>query len=135
MALNGDILTDLDLTAMVELHRDRGAVATIALTPVEDARPYGLVPTEDDGRVLEFREKPVDLVPGDINAGTYVLTPAALGGVGAGAQRLDRTGDLPGPDRTGRLPVYGVRVRPRTGWTSGPPRTTSRRTSTSSTVA
>jgi mannose-1-phosphate guanylyltransferase len=79
-ALNGDILTDLDLTAMLAAHRDRGAAATIALTHVEDARPYGLVPTEADGRVREFREKPTDLVPGDVNAGTYVLEPSALGG-------------------------------------------------------
>ncbi len=77
-ALNGDILTDLDLTAMLAFHRERGAVATIALTRVDDARPFGLVPTEPDGRVIEFREKPADLMPGDINAGTYVLEPSAL---------------------------------------------------------
>jgi NDP-sugar pyrophosphorylase family protein len=77
-ALNGDILTDLDLTAMVALHRDRGAAATIALTHVEDARPYGLVPLEPDARVVEFREKPSELVPGDVNAGTYVLEPSCL---------------------------------------------------------
>jgi len=79
-AVNGDILTDLDLTEMLARHRDRGAVATIALTHVEDARPYGLVPLDADGRVLEFREKPSELVPGDINAGTYVLDPVALEG-------------------------------------------------------
>ncbi len=77
-ALNGDILTDLDLTAMLAFHRERGAAATIALTHVQDARPFGLVPTEPDGRVIEFREKPAELVPGDINAGTYVLEPSAL---------------------------------------------------------
>lgn len=77
-ALNGDILTDLDLAAMLATHRDRGAVATISLTHVEDARPFGLVPTDADGRVTEFREKPAELVPGDINAGTYVLEPSAL---------------------------------------------------------
>ena len=54
LALNGDILTDLDLTAMRDFHRDRGAIATIALTHVEDARPFGLVPTEPDGRVIEY---------------------------------------------------------------------------------
>ena len=80
LALNGDILTDLDLTEMLTRHRDRGAVATIALTHVDDARPYGLVPMDADGRVLEFREKPSELVQGDINAGTYVLDPAALEG-------------------------------------------------------
>ena len=79
-ALNGDILTDLDLSEMLARHRDRGAVATIALTHVEDARPYGLVPMDGEGRVLEFREKPAELVPGDINAGTYVLEPSALEG-------------------------------------------------------
>lgn len=80
LALNGDILTDLDLTAMVAMHGERGAAATIALTHVADARPYGLVPTEPDGRVLEFREKPAELIPGDVNAGTYVLDPAVLDG-------------------------------------------------------
>jgi len=80
LALNGDILTDLDLTAMLALHRDRGATATIALHHVEDARPFGLVPTQPDGRVLGFREKPAELIPGDINAGTYVLEPSALAG-------------------------------------------------------
>ncbi|HZP89612.1 MAG TPA: NDP-sugar synthase [Actinomycetota bacterium] len=78
LALNGDILTDLDLTAMVALHRARGAAATIALHHVEDARPFGLVPTDAEGRVLEFREKPAEPIPGDVNAGTYVLDPAVL---------------------------------------------------------
>lgn len=80
LALNGDILTDLDLTALVARHREREAAATIALQHVEDARPFGLVATETDGRVLEFREKPADPVPGDVNAGTYVLEPSALQG-------------------------------------------------------
>ncbi len=84
-ALNGDILTDLDLTAMLAFHRDRGAAATIALHRVVDARPFGLVPTEPDGRVLEFREKPADPIPGDINAGTYLLDPAVLRRWPAGA--------------------------------------------------
>lgn len=78
LALNGDILTDLDVTRMLAFHRERKATATIALTHVEDARAFGLVPLDGDGRVVEFREKPADLVPGDINAGTYVLEPSAL---------------------------------------------------------
>jgi mannose-1-phosphate guanylyltransferase len=77
-ALNGDILTDLDLTAMLAFHRERAAAVTIALHHVEDARAFGLVPTEADGRVLEFREKPQDPVPGDVNAGTYLLDPSTL---------------------------------------------------------
>jgi mannose-1-phosphate guanylyltransferase len=78
LVLNGDILTDLDLSALVAFHRERAAVGTIALTPVRDARPYGLVERDPDGRVVEFREKPAELVPGEINAGTYVLEPDAL---------------------------------------------------------
>ena len=66
LVLNGDILTDLDLSALVDFHLAHRAVATITLSPVEDARPFGLVATEPGGRVLEFREKPVELVPGDV---------------------------------------------------------------------
>ena len=90
-ALNGDILTDLDLTTMLAEHRAHGAAATIALHHVEDARAFGLVVTEADGRVLEFREKPADLIPGDINAGTYLIDPSALAqwepGVAASIER------------------------------------------------
>ena len=78
LALNGDILTDLDLTAMVAFHRERAAAATIALHRVEDARPFGLVATAENARVLEFREKPEEPIPGQVNAGTYVLDPEAL---------------------------------------------------------
>jgi mannose-1-phosphate guanylyltransferase len=77
-ALNGDILTDLDLTEMLAAHRERKAAVTIALHHAEDARAFGLVASDPDGRITEFREKPLELVPGDVNAGTYVLDPAAL---------------------------------------------------------
>jgi mannose-1-phosphate guanylyltransferase len=106
LALNGDILTDLDLTEMVAMHRERGADATIALTHVEDARPFGLVPTEADGRVTEFREKPSELVPGDINAGTYVLEAAALGGWPRGENASIERDIFPKMIADGR-PVYG----------------------------
>jgi len=77
-ALNGDILTDLDLTGMLASHREREAVVTISLHHVEDARAFGLVATDERGRVVEFLEKPLDPLPGDVNAGTYVLEPAVL---------------------------------------------------------
>jgi mannose-1-phosphate guanylyltransferase len=77
-ALNGDICTDLDLSAMLAFHHAHDAAATIALHHVEDARAFGLVATAVDGRIAAFREKPEEAIPGDVNAGTYILTPAAL---------------------------------------------------------
>src|SRR5215203_4208100 len=112
-AVNGDILTDLDLTEMLARHRDRGAVATIALTHVEDARPYGLVPLDADGRVLEFREKPSELVPGDINAGTYVLDPVALEGWTPGG--VPFRGVLDGSRDAAGVPAGAVRPARRPG--------------------
>lgn len=108
LALNGDILTDLDLTAMIAFHRERGAIATIALTHVEDARPYGLVPTEPDGRVLGFREKPAERIPGDINAGTYVLDPSVLRAFPSGVPISIEREIFPRLIAEG-LPVYGFR--------------------------
>jgi mannose-1-phosphate guanylyltransferase len=78
LALNGDILTDLDLTAMLVRHRSSGAAVTIALHHVDDARAFGLVESDPAGRITAFREKPPDPIPGEINAGTYVLDPSAL---------------------------------------------------------
>ena len=87
IVFNGDVLTDLDLTTLVETHRSRGAAATLTLTPVADAGPYGLVPLDADGRVKDFLEKPPPEVAregGLINAGTYVLEPRVLTDVPAG---------------------------------------------------
>jgi len=80
LVLNGDVYTDLDITSMVALHKDRGAVATIALTPVEDPSAYGVVDTDSDGRVKSFIEKPKreEAPTNMINAGTYVLEPDVL---------------------------------------------------------
>jgi mannose-1-phosphate guanylyltransferase len=78
LVCNGDILTDLDLTALVAFHRRQGAAATITLSPVEDARAFGLVSATEEGLVLEFREKPAEAIPGLVNAGTYVLEPEAI---------------------------------------------------------
>jgi len=80
VVLNGDVLTGLDLTQLIALHRARGAEATIALTPVEDPSRYGVVPTADDGLVLGFIEKPPrDRAPTNwINAGTYIVEPSVI---------------------------------------------------------
>jgi mannose-1-phosphate guanylyltransferase len=75
LALNGDVLTDLDLSALLKLHEERGARATLALYPVEDPTAYGLVRRTDDGEILEFLEKPdpEQIDTDEINAGAYVL--------------------------------------------------------------
>jgi mannose-1-phosphate guanylyltransferase len=84
LALNGDVLADLDLSALVQAHEERGARATIALHPVDDSSAYGLVRCDADGRVLEFLEKTGEAVPGEINAGAYVLDRSVLDLVPAG---------------------------------------------------
>ncbi len=76
--LNGDILTDLDLTAMATRYGERDSAVSISTFRVDDARAFGLVISDDDGSILEFREKPEDPIPGDVNAGTYLIDPAVL---------------------------------------------------------
>jgi mannose-1-phosphate guanylyltransferase len=73
--LNGDVLTDIDLTAQLAQHEATGATATLALVPVADPTAYGLVRLHDDGAVREFVEKPsADQIDTDlISAGAYVL--------------------------------------------------------------
>jgi mannose-1-phosphate guanylyltransferase len=80
VVVNGDVLTDLDLSGLVAGHRASGAEATIALTEVDDPSRFGVVPIDADGRVVAFVEKPE---PGTapttwINAGTYVCEPQML---------------------------------------------------------
>ena len=80
VVFNGDVLSDLDLKAMIRQHKERQATVSIFLTPVEDASMYGVVETDELGRVLRFVEKPK---PGEtdcrnINAGAYVLEPKVL---------------------------------------------------------
>ena len=80
VVVNGDVLTDLDIGALVAFHDGHGAEGTIALHQVEDPSAFGVVPTDADGRVTAFVEKPPrDEAPTDlINAGTYVLEASVL---------------------------------------------------------
>ena len=108
MVFNGDILTDINLSHLLEYHRRKGAMATIALTSVDDPTSYGLVPLKNDGRVEAFVEKPNwDEVTTDlINAGTYVLEPAALELAPARESYSFERGLFPLMLEKG-LPVYG----------------------------
>jgi NDP-sugar pyrophosphorylase family protein len=81
VVLNGDVLTDVDLAAVVSRHASEGAQATILLTPVPNPSAYGLVETDSEGRVRRFLEKPrpEQITTNQINAGVYVLESAVLG--------------------------------------------------------
>jgi mannose-1-phosphate guanylyltransferase len=77
VVFNGDVLTQVDVNAVLKLHRERKAKATIVLTPVENPRAYGLVETDASGNIQRFLEKPGDseITCNTINAGIYVLEP------------------------------------------------------------
>ena len=80
VVFNGDVFTSVDLPAVLALHRERQARATIVLTPVDNPTAYGLVETDAAGNVQRFLEKPTaDQIRCDtINAGIYVLEPDTL---------------------------------------------------------
>jgi mannose-1-phosphate guanylyltransferase len=84
LGLNGDVLTDFDLGALLRAHEERGAQATIGLHRVEDASAFGLVRSGGEGEVLEFLEKTGERVPGEVNAGMYVLERSVLELIPAG---------------------------------------------------
>ena len=80
VVLNGDVLTDFDISELIAFHRERGAEGTIGLTPVDNPSSFGVVPTDDEGKVTAFIEKPPrDEAPTNfINAGIYILEPSVL---------------------------------------------------------
>ncbi|MEX2373756.1 MAG: NDP-sugar synthase, partial [Dehalococcoidia bacterium] len=81
VVVNGDVITDLDVTAMVEHHRARQAVLSISLHEVEDPSPFGVVDLADDGRIRRFVEKPprAEAPSRLINAGTWIFEPHLVG--------------------------------------------------------
>jgi len=83
VVLNGDIFTDLDISAMTALHNRRKAKITIALTPVEDPTHYGLIETDNRDRVTRFLEKPSpeQVTTNMINAGTYIMEAEVLNSI------------------------------------------------------
>lgn len=85
---NGDILTSLDVSRVVDFHRASGAEGTLHLVPVDDPSQFGVVETDPSGRVMRFVEKPA---PGqttsrNVNAGTYVLEPTVIDRVPVGGK-------------------------------------------------
>jgi len=80
MVLNGDVLTDLDLTALQRQHAETGAAITLALYSVDDPSSYGLVRRTEEGEVLGFLEKPdsAEIDTDEVNAGAYVVERSAV---------------------------------------------------------
>ncbi|MCZ2526875.1 sugar phosphate nucleotidyltransferase [Streptomyces sp. NPDC059506] len=87
LVFNGDILTGLDIRALVDTHTGSGADVSLHLTRVEDPRAFGLVPTDPTGRVTAFLEKPQtpeEIVTDQINAGAYVFDRAVIDAIPTG---------------------------------------------------
>jgi mannose-1-phosphate guanylyltransferase len=87
LVFNGDILTGLDIRALVRTHESTGADVSLHLTKVTDPRAYGLVPTDGTGRVTAFLEKPQtpeEIVTDQINAGAYVFRRSVIDTIPAG---------------------------------------------------
>jgi len=105
LVLNGDVLTDLDITELIEFHRERQAEATIALQPVPDPSRFGVVSTSLDGQVKEFVEKPeADQAPSNnVNAGTYVLEPSVIERIPSGIEVSIERETFPELARAGTL--------------------------------
>ena len=111
IVLNGDVLTDVDLAAVVARHEAEGASATIVLTPVPNPAAYGLVETDPQGRVLRFLEKPQPRADHDQHHQRRRLRARDAGcssSMPPGVQPLDRAGLLPRPPRPRRP---GARAR------------------------
>lgn len=77
LVISGDVLTDFDLSAAVAFHKEKSALATIVLTRLENPLAYGVVITDDQGRITRFLEKPTwgEVFSDTVNTGIYILEP------------------------------------------------------------
>ncbi|MDB9516325.1 NDP-sugar synthase [Roseofilum reptotaenium CS-1145] len=111
VVLCGDALIDLDLTKAVKWHKEKGAIATVIMksVPKEEVSSYGVIVTDEDGRVKAFQEKPSveEAISTDINTGIYIFEPEVLNYVPSG-QEYDIGGELfPKLVEMG-APFYGI---------------------------
>ncbi len=80
LIISGDVLTDFDLSESIRFHQERGALATIVLTRVSNPLQFGVVMTQDDGKITRFLEKPSwgEVFSDTVNTGVYILEPEVL---------------------------------------------------------
>ncbi len=108
LVISGDVLTDIDLSAVIDHHEQKGAMATLALKAVEDPLEFGIVITREDGSIERFLEKPTwgQVFSDTINTGIYVLEPEIFDFIGAG-RPVDFSGEVfPAVLQAGG-PLYG----------------------------
>src|SRR3989442_7788887 len=108
IVISGDALTDIDLSAVVRFHKEKGAIATLTLLRVPNPLEYGVVITAPDGRIMQFLEKPSwgEVFSDTINTGIYVLEPEALRRFEKG-QNFDFSKDLFPQLLSEGAPLYG----------------------------
>ncbi|MEO5679952.1 MAG: sugar phosphate nucleotidyltransferase, partial [Acidimicrobiales bacterium] len=109
LVISGDVLTDIDLGAIVRLHEERGALATIGLKSMENPLEFGIVITKEDGQIERFLEKPGwgQVFSDTINTGIYVMEPAIFDAVPADRQ-VDWSGEVfPALLQAGK-PIFGA---------------------------
>jgi len=102
VVFNGDILSGVDVRAVVGEHRAAGADATLHLVRVPDPTAFGCVPTDDDGRVLAFLEKTLTPPTDQVNAGCYVFRRDVLDAIPAGRPVSVERETFPGLLESGR---------------------------------
>jgi mannose-1-phosphate guanylyltransferase / phosphomannomutase len=108
LVISGDALTDMDLTAMVNYHKDNGALVTVGLAKVPNPLEFGIVITAEDGRIQRFLEKPSwgQVFSDTVNTGVYVMEPEVLAEVPPG-EMVDWSGDIFPKLVKGGAPLFG----------------------------
>lgn len=108
LVISGDVLTDFDLTAAIKYHEEKQAKATIVLTRLEDPLQYGVVITDDAGRISRFLEKPTwgEVFSDTINTGIYILEPEVFDRIPAG-ESFDFSQNLFPGMLQDKEPLYG----------------------------
>ncbi|MFZ0189298.1 MAG: mannose-1-phosphate guanyltransferase [Streptosporangiaceae bacterium] len=95
LVISGDALTDMDLTAMVKFHKEKGALVTVGLARMPNPLEFGIVITQENGRIQRFLEKPTwgQVFSDTVNTGLYVMEPEVLAEVPPG-EMVDWSGDV-----------------------------------------
>ncbi len=108
LVISGDVLTDIDLAAVVDFHVRKGALATLALASVENPLEFGIVITREDGSIERFLEKPTwgQVFSDTINTGIYVLEPEIFDHI-APDRAVDFSGEVFPGVLEGGSPLYG----------------------------